>query len=101
MDRPATLIAALGCAQDGLDDEAPLAALDRDYFDCNIAPILIEGCGTLGITAGASAPELLVDEVIKAFADRFAAEVETVETTQEDVVFKLPRALREAAHLED
>ena len=60
-----------------------------------------EGCGTLGVTAGASAPELLVDEVIEAFAERFSVEIQSVETTQEDVVFKLPRALREAAHSVD
>ena len=52
---------------------------------------------TLGITAGASAPEVLVEEIIDAFAARYAITVETVTTTNEDVFFPLPRELREAA----
>jgi 4-hydroxy-3-methylbut-2-enyl diphosphate reductase len=54
-----------------------------------------EGIGRLGITAGASAPELLVEEIIDAFKARFAAKVEPVVTAAEDVVFKLPRELRD------
>jgi 4-hydroxy-3-methylbut-2-enyl diphosphate reductase len=54
----------------------------------------LEGIATLGITAGASAPELLVNEVIDAFRDRYDVTVEPVETTQEDVEFKVPRVLR-------
>jgi len=54
-----------------------------------------EGVGRLGITAGASAPELLVEEIIDAFKARFAAKVEPVVTAAEDVVFKLPRELRD------
>ena len=52
---------------------------------------------TLGITAGASAPEILVDEMIDAFRDRFTIEVELVSTAEENINFKLPRALREPA----
>ena len=48
----------------------------------------------VGITAGASAPEILVSEVVEAFQDRFDAAVELVETTREAVAFKLPRQLR-------
>ncbi len=48
---------------------------------------------TLGITAGASAPEVLVEEVIVAAKERFDVTVEQVRTATEDVVFKLPRAL--------
>lgn len=48
---------------------------------------------TLGITAGASAPEILVSEVINACADRFDTTVEEVETVRENVEFKLPRQL--------
>ncbi|RMF34926.1 MAG: 4-hydroxy-3-methylbut-2-enyl diphosphate reductase [Alphaproteobacteria bacterium] len=51
----------------------------------------------VGITAGASAPELLVEEVIAAFRERFETVVHTVETASESVAFKLPRVLREAA----
>ena len=49
--------------------------------------------GRLGITAGASAPELLVDELIEACRARYDVTVEDVRTTEENVVFKLPRAL--------
>jgi 4-hydroxy-3-methylbut-2-enyl diphosphate reductase len=49
----------------------------------------------LGITAGASAPEVLVEEIIDAFAQRYAISVETVSATEEGVFFPLPRALRE------
>jgi len=48
---------------------------------------------TLGVTAGASAPEVLVEEVIAAAKERFAVTVEQVRTATEDVVFKLPKAL--------
>ena len=47
----------------------------------------------LGITAGASAPELLVDELIAACRARYDVTVEEVRTTDENVVFKLPRQL--------
>ena len=47
----------------------------------------------LGITAGASAPELLVDELIEACRARYDVSVEEVRTTEENVVFKLPRQL--------
>jgi 4-hydroxy-3-methylbut-2-enyl diphosphate reductase len=47
----------------------------------------------LGITAGASAPELLVDELIAACRQRYDVTVEEVRTTEESVVFKLPRQL--------
>ena len=51
----------------------------------------------IGITAGASAPEVLVDEVIDAFKARFDVTVEIVETAQENVEFKVPRVLRKAS----
>jgi 4-hydroxy-3-methylbut-2-enyl diphosphate reductase len=55
------------------------------------------GIRTLGVTAGASAPEVLVDEIIDAFGERYAVEVETVSTADESVFFPLPRELRPAA----
>jgi len=55
------------------------------------------GIRTLGVTAGASAPEVLVEEIIDAFAARYAVEVETVSTADENVFFPLPRELRPAA----
>ncbi|MFC0220610.1 4-hydroxy-3-methylbut-2-enyl diphosphate reductase [Pseudochelatococcus lubricantis] len=51
----------------------------------------------LGLTAGASAPEILVEEIIDAFALRFEVRVETVSTADESVFFPLPRDLREQA----
>jgi 4-hydroxy-3-methylbut-2-enyl diphosphate reductase len=53
------------------------------------------GIRSIGITAGASAPEVLVDEIIDAFKARFAAQVESVVTAEENVAFKLPRPLRD------
>ena len=54
------------------------------------------GVGSLAIAAGASAPETLVQEIVAAFAERFAVATETLTTTEESTVFPLPRALREA-----
>ncbi|KMO27180.1 4-hydroxy-3-methylbut-2-enyl diphosphate reductase [Methylobacterium aquaticum] len=51
----------------------------------------------LGLTAGASAPEVLVEEIIDAFATRYEVTVDTVSTTTEDMVFPLPRELRSEA----
>jgi 4-hydroxy-3-methylbut-2-enyl diphosphate reductase len=53
------------------------------------------GIRSIGITAGASAPEVLVEEIIDAFKARFAAHVESVVTAEENVAFKLPRQLRD------
>jgi 4-hydroxy-3-methylbut-2-en-1-yl diphosphate reductase len=52
------------------------------------------GVRRIGVTAGASAPEVLVEEVIDAFAKRFDVEVRVVNAAEESVVFNLPRALR-------
>ncbi|MDD9726984.1 4-hydroxy-3-methylbut-2-enyl diphosphate reductase [Roseovarius sp. SK2] len=57
----------------------------------------LEGITTMGITAGASAPEVLINEVMDAFRDRYDVTVEQVETAQENVEFKVPRVLREPA----
>ncbi|WP_420857249.1 4-hydroxy-3-methylbut-2-enyl diphosphate reductase [Marivivens marinus] len=57
----------------------------------------LEGIRSVGITAGASAPEVLINEVIDAFRDRFDVTVEIVETAKENVEFKVPRVLREPA----
>jgi len=73
-----------GCAQAALVQRA--ADIDWNAFG-NIA--------SLGITAGASAPEILVEEIIEAFAERYTVSVETVAAAEEDVFFPLPRALRE------
>jgi 4-hydroxy-3-methylbut-2-en-1-yl diphosphate reductase len=57
----------------------------------------LDGAGAIGLTAGASAPEILVNEVIDAFRARYELTVEKVETAVEDIEFKVPRILREQA----
>ncbi|MBB3808289.1 4-hydroxy-3-methylbut-2-enyl diphosphate reductase [Pseudochelatococcus contaminans] len=52
---------------------------------------------SLGLTAGASAPEVLVEEIIDAFAERYNVTVESVSTADESVFFPLPRELRDQA----
>ena len=74
--------ASYGCAKARLVQRA--AELDWDWLD---------GVGRLGVTAGASAPETLVAELLAACRERYAVTVEEVRTTEETVVFKLPRAL--------
>jgi 4-hydroxy-3-methylbut-2-en-1-yl diphosphate reductase len=73
-----------GCARAALVQRA--ADIDWNLFG---------GIASLGITAGASAPEVLVEEIIDAFAERYTISVETAAAAQEDVFFPLPRALRE------
>jgi 4-hydroxy-3-methylbut-2-en-1-yl diphosphate reductase len=51
----------------------------------------------LGITAGASAPEILVEEVIAAARNRYDVTLEEVAVTRETVEFKLPKALSASA----
>ncbi len=57
----------------------------------------LEGVAAIGVTAGASAPEILVEEVIEAFRERHDVTVHVVETAKEDVAFKVPRVLRQSA----
>ncbi len=56
-----------------------------------------DGVRTIGITAGASAPEVLVNEVVDAFRARFEVRLEVVTTAQERIAFNVPRELRPAA----
>ena len=55
----------------------------------------LDGVKSVGVTAGASAPEVLVNEVLDAFRARYQTQVELVETAQENIEFKVPRILRE------
>jgi 4-hydroxy-3-methylbut-2-enyl diphosphate reductase len=55
---------------------------------------LFKNASSVGITAGASAPEVLVEEIMDAFAQRFELDVEIVSTADESVFFPLPRQLR-------
>jgi 4-hydroxy-3-methylbut-2-enyl diphosphate reductase len=57
----------------------------------------LEGISSIGITAGASAPDVLITEVVDAFRDRFDVTVEQVVTAEENVEFKVPRVLRQSA----
>ena len=50
---------------------------------------------SIGVTAGASAPDVLIQEVVEAFSNHYNVKVEYVETAQENVNFKVPRILRE------
>jgi 4-hydroxy-3-methylbut-2-enyl diphosphate reductase len=63
------------------------ADLDMDFLD---------GVNTLGLTAGASAPELLVRELVTKLSERFTINEQEVEATRETVSFKLPRGLEAA-----
>lgn len=72
-----------GCAYSQLVQRAP----DIDWR-------ALEGIESVGITAGASAPEELITEVIDAFRGRYDVTVELVETGVENVEFKVPRVLR-------
>jgi 4-hydroxy-3-methylbut-2-enyl diphosphate reductase len=54
----------------------------------------LAGIRTLGVSAGASAPEKLVDEVIEAFAQRYDIKVEARVTAKENIAFNIPRELR-------
>ena len=60
-----------------------------DFVDWN----WFENVSTLGITAGASAPEILVDDLIDACRERFDVSMEEIRVTDENVTFKLPRVL--------
>ena len=57
----------------------------------------LEGITTMGITAGASAPEVLINEVVDAFRDHYDVTTQFVETAVENVEFKVPRVLRGTA----
>lgn len=57
----------------------------------------LDGIRSIGITAGASAPEVLINEVMDAFSERYSVTREMVETAVENVEFKVPRVLREPA----
>jgi len=58
---------------------------------------LLEGVDSLGLTAGASAPEVLVEEVIAKLRERYEVSIQEVVVRSENVVFKLPRQLIDSA----
>ena len=60
----------------------------------------LEGVTTLGITAGASAPEVLVNAVVEACRTRYDITVEIITTAEEHIAFNIPRVLRDATPVE-
>lgn len=76
---------AYGCEKAMLVQRA--SEIDWNWFN---------GINTLGLTAGASAPDILIDEVIAAARERFDVMLEEVAITKENVVFNIPRILRDA-----
>jgi len=54
----------------------------------------ISGSVSIGLTAGASAPEILINQVIEEFKKRFKATIEFIEITKEDIQFKIPNSIR-------
>jgi len=81
-NRLTEVASAAGCAKTMMIERAE--ELDISWLD---------GVGTLGITAGASAPELLVRELIETCRTGFDVTVEEINITEEDVGFSLPRVL--------
>jgi 4-hydroxy-3-methylbut-2-enyl diphosphate reductase len=63
-----------------------------------LRPEWVAGKRRIGVTAGASAPEVLVREVLARLADLGAGDVRELEGTQERVVFPLPKGLQSAMH---
>jgi 4-hydroxy-3-methylbut-2-enyl diphosphate reductase len=62
-------------------------------FENEIKEEWLEAAQIIGLTAGASAPDILVKNVIRKLEDKFDLDVEEVAITKEDIVFKLPRAV--------
>jgi 4-hydroxy-3-methylbut-2-enyl diphosphate reductase len=78
----------------GTRSGCPKAVLVQRAADIDWAEL--EGARTVAITAGASAPEVLVEEIVAAFRARFDVTLERVETAVERIAFNVPRELREA-----
>ncbi|MAW99858.1 MAG: 4-hydroxy-3-methylbut-2-enyl diphosphate reductase [Sphingomonas sp.] len=73
----------------GTDAKLVQRAADLDFA-------WLEGVGSLGISAGASAPEILVRELVDRIATRFEVEEREVRTAEENITFKPPRGLQAA-----
>ncbi len=67
---------------------APRAVMVQRGADLD--PAIADGCATIGISAGASAPEILVQEVVERLRERFEVTTEEVTVALEDVIFRLP-----------
>jgi 4-hydroxy-3-methylbut-2-enyl diphosphate reductase len=69
------------------------AAYRVDYID-EVKQEWLDGVETVGVTSGASVPEVLVEEVIAELAGAGYRDVEEVKTAEEDLLFSLPKELR-------
>ncbi|MBL8894254.1 MAG: 4-hydroxy-3-methylbut-2-enyl diphosphate reductase [Rhizobiales bacterium] len=78
----------------GLKAGCPRAELVKRANDLDWAKL--QGLQRIGLTAGASAPEILVNEIVDAFRAHYNVTVSQVTLREENVAFKLPRDLREA-----
>src|ERR671918_1959047 len=74
--------------------EAGARAAHLVDFASEIDPAWLEGVDTVGVTSGASVPEVLVGEVLDWLAERGYPDVETVKAAEERLVFALPHELR-------
>lgn len=70
------------------------AAYRVDYAD-EVQQEWLDGVATVGVTSGASVPEVLVQEVLAALAEAGYGDVEEVRTAEEDLMFSLPKELRQ------
>ena len=74
-------------AKAGANDAALISSADSIDWD------VVEAANTIGLSAGASAPEYLMDGVIAALKSRYEISCQEVEVTKEKVIFRLPRLL--------
>jgi len=63
------------------------------HSDSNIPYEKLKNCKTIGISSGASAPEILVESFINKLKNRFKIKIEEVEIIKENIVFKVPGKL--------
>lgn len=76
-------------------DYGAKAAYRVDYAD-EVKQEWLDGVNTVGVTSGASVPEVLVEEVLEALAEAGYGDIEEVRTAHEDLMFSLPKELRQA-----
>lgn len=74
--------------------ESGARASHRIDHAAEIDPAWLDGAGTVGVTSGASVPEILVDDVLARLAELGFGQVQEVRTANEDLMFSLPRELR-------
>jgi 4-hydroxy-3-methylbut-2-en-1-yl diphosphate reductase len=87
-------VRAIDMVEAGLKDGCRRAALVQNAQEIDRSTLA--NVTVLGVTAGASAPEILIEKIIDTFRRRYEVMVENVTWREENVSFKLPRLLREA-----